>query len=124
MNPLSFGQAGFFVPGKVSMSSAPEKSIVPPRRGRARARTGARDVLDRIDRQILKRLQENGRLSISQIASEVHLTVAPCCERVRRLEAAGYITGYFAQLDPQRLGLGLLAYVVVDIDRTAPEVFS
>lgn len=82
------------------------------------------DDLDRIDRRILKILQENGRASISQIAREVNLSVTPCLTRVRRLEAAGFIRGYFAQLDPERIGLGLQAYVTVNLDRTTPDVFE
>lgn len=82
------------------------------------------DDLDRIDRRILKILQENGRASISQIAREVHLSVTPCLTRVRRLEAAGFIGGYFAQLDAGRIGLGLQAYVTVNLDRTTPDVFE
>ena len=81
-------------------------------------------ALDRIDRQILRRLQEDGRLPISELAREVHLTVTPCFERVRRLEAQGYISGYFAHLDAERLGLKLLAYIAVQLDRTTPDVFA
>jgi Lrp/AsnC family leucine-responsive transcriptional regulator len=83
----------------------------------------ARD-LDRIDREILKRLQADGRLTISQLAADVNLTVSPCSERVRRLEERGYIRGYFAQLNPERLGLDLLAYILVTLDRTTPETFE
>src|SRR5881392_3847024 len=70
-------------------------------------------TLDRIDRRLLARLQQDGRAAVSQLAREVHLTVTPALERVRRLESAGYIEGYFARLNPARLGLGLLAYVEV-----------
>ena len=80
--------------------------------------------LDRIDRQILRRLQAEGRLSISDLANEVHLSVSPCLARVRRLEDRGYITGYFARLDPSRLGLTLLVIVAVQMDRTTPDVFE
>jgi Lrp/AsnC family transcriptional regulator, leucine-responsive regulatory protein len=80
--------------------------------------------LDRIDRRILKILQDDGRASISQIAREVHLSVTPCLTRVRRLEAAGFIRGYFAQLDPERLELSLQAYVTVSLDRTTSDVFD
>jgi len=73
--------------------------------------------LDRIDRRLLARLQQDGRAAISQLAREVHLTVTPTLERVRRLESGGYIEGYFARLNPRRLGLGLLAYVEVSLDR-------
>src|SRR5438309_9149033 len=85
------------------------------------ASTGAaRRPLDRIDRSLLGRLQQDGRAAVSQLAREVNLTVTPTLERVRRLEAAGYIEGYFARLNPRKLGLGLLAYVEVSLDRTPP----
>lgn len=80
--------------------------------------------LDRIDRQLLARLQRDGRAAVSQLAREVHLTVTPTLERVRRLENSGYIEGYFARLSPARLGLGLLAYVEVQLDRTTPDAFE
>lgn len=80
--------------------------------------------LDRIDRRLLARLQQDGRAAVSQLAREVHLTVTPTLERVRRLESAGYIEGYFARLSPARLGLGLLAYVEVLLDRTTPDAFE
>jgi Lrp/AsnC family transcriptional regulator, leucine-responsive regulatory protein len=80
--------------------------------------------LDSIDREILNLLQRDGRISVAQLAREVNLTTTPCFDRVRRLEAAGYIRGYYAQLDPERLGLGVLAYICIDLDRTTPEVFE
>jgi Lrp/AsnC family leucine-responsive transcriptional regulator len=89
----------------------------------ARRAAGTRD-LDRIDRRLLARLQQDGRTAISQLAREVHLTVTPTLERVRRLESSGYIEGYFARLSPRRLGLGLLAYVEVSLDRTTPDAFE
>ena len=81
-------------------------------------------ALDRIDRRLLVRLQQDGRAAVSQLAREVHLTVTPTLERVRRLESGGYIEGYFARLNPRRLGLGLLAYVEVSLDRTTPDAFD
>src|SRR5246127_2115064 len=80
--------------------------------------------LDRIDRRLLVRLQQDARTPISRLAREVNLTVTPTLERVRRLESAGYIEGYFAQLNPGKLGLGLLAYVEVSLDRTTPDAFD
>jgi len=80
--------------------------------------------LDRIDRKLLILLQKDGRTAISRLAREVNLTVTPTLERVRRLEAAGYIEGYFARLNPRKLGLGLLAYVEVSLDRTTPDAFE
>jgi Lrp/AsnC family leucine-responsive transcriptional regulator len=81
-------------------------------------------TLDRIDHKLLIRLQQDGRTAISKLAREVNLTVTPTLERVRRLEAAGYIEGYFARLNPRKLGLGLLAYVEVSLDRTTPDAFE
>src|SRR5438445_4779306 len=80
--------------------------------------------LDRIDYKILIRLQQDGRAAVSQLAREVNLTVTPTLERVRRLEAAGYIEGYFARLNPRKLGLGILAYVDVSLDRTTLDAFE
>jgi Lrp/AsnC family leucine-responsive transcriptional regulator len=89
----------------------------------ARSPTGDRE-LDRIDRRLLARLQLDGRTPVSQLAREVNLTVTPTLERVRRLEAGGYIEGYFARLNPGKLGLALLAYVEVSLDRTTPDAFD
>src|SRR3981081_2741900 len=94
--------------------------MVPKSTSTAAAQRG----LDRIDRRLLARLQQDGRAAVSQLAREVHLTVTPTLERVRRLESAGYIEGYFARLNPSRLGLGLLAYVEVLLDRTTPDAFE
>ena len=85
---------------------------------------GAGAVLDKIDQRILSRLQEDGRVSMAQLARELHISVTPCVERVRRLEKHGYITGYRADLSPSHLGQNLLAYVQVALDRTTPEVFD
>ncbi|MGY0620621.1 MAG: winged helix-turn-helix transcriptional regulator, partial [Paraglaciecola chathamensis] len=56
--------------------------------------------LDRIDRNILSELQKNGRLSNIDLANKVGLSASPCLERVKRLEAQGYILGYHARVDP------------------------
>lgn len=80
--------------------------------------------LDKIDQRILSRLQEDGRVAIAELAREMHCSVTPCMERVRRLEADGYILGYRAELSPAMLGQHLLAYVQVVLDRTTPEVFD
>lgn len=81
-------------------------------------------ALDKVDQTILRRLQEDGRLSMAQLARELHISVTPAVERVRRLEKHGYITGYRAELSPTHLGQNLLAYVQVALDRTTPEVFD
>ncbi len=81
-------------------------------------------TLDRIDREILYRLQDNGRLSNVDLARSVNLSPTPCLERVRRLEADGYILKYVALLDPQKLDAGVISFVQVMLDRTSPDVFE
>jgi Lrp/AsnC family leucine-responsive transcriptional regulator len=73
--------------------------------------------MDVIDRRILTILQENGRLSNQEIAERVNLSPSPCLRRIRRLEESGVIRGYVALLDPQQLGLDLLAYVNVRLEK-------
>lgn len=73
--------------------------------------------IDRIDRKILNLLQNDARLTYQQIAEAVSLSASPCLRRIKRLEAAGIIKNYVALLDPQKLGLGLLAYVSVKLEK-------
>jgi Lrp/AsnC family leucine-responsive transcriptional regulator len=73
--------------------------------------------LDAIDRRILAILQDNGRLSNQEIADRVNLSPSPCLRRIRRLEESGVIRGYVALLEPGMLGLGLLAYVNVRLEK-------
>ncbi len=80
--------------------------------------------LDRIDRSILKQLQEDGRMTNVELAKRIHLSPAACLERVKRLGQAGYIKKYMAVLDPQMLGAGLLVFVEVVLDRMTPESFQ
>lgn len=79
--------------------------------------------LDRIDRAILAALQEDGRMSNVALAERVHLSPSPCLERVKRLEAAGYIDGYKAKLNASKLGYGKVAFVQVTLERTTEDVF-
>ena len=83
----------------------------------------ARDLssLDRIDRQILRTLQENGRIPNVELARTVHLSPTPCLERVRRLEKDGFIKNYVALADPVKLDLGLSAYIQVTLTNTATD---
>jgi DNA-binding Lrp family transcriptional regulator len=73
--------------------------------------------MDDIDRRILAELQENGRLTVTELADRVQLTPAPCHRRLRELEHTGVITGYRAVLDPAAVGLGFEAIVSVTLDR-------
>jgi len=73
--------------------------------------------LDRIDRKILESLQADGRLTNQDLAARVALSPSPCLRRVRALEEAGVIRQYVALLDPPRVGLGMLAYVTVKLEK-------
>jgi Lrp/AsnC family leucine-responsive transcriptional regulator len=75
--------------------------------------------LDRTDRRILELLQQDGKLTNQEIAERVNLSPSPCLRRIRRLEDSGVIKQYVALLDPAKLGLGLLAYVTVRLEKHA-----
>lgn len=76
--------------------------------------------LDKLDLKILAALQGDGRLSNQELAEQINLSPSPTLRRVKRLEEAGLITGYVAILDPQKLGLGLEAFVRVSLDKRDP----
>jgi DNA-binding Lrp family transcriptional regulator len=73
--------------------------------------------MDDIDCRIIAELQEDGRLTVTELAERVRLTAAPCHRRLRELERAGVITGYRAVVDPAAVGLGFEALVNVTMDR-------
>ena len=73
--------------------------------------------LDKTDRKILAILQADGRLSNQDVAERVSLSPSPCLRRIKRLEDAGVIRQYAALLDPAKIGLGLLAYVNVRLEK-------
>ena len=76
-------------------------------------------ALDAIDQRILDELQRNGRLSIVELASRVHLTKTPCSERVKRLEKSGVIQSYRAVLNPARVGMNHVTVVHVSLVQTS-----
>jgi Lrp/AsnC family leucine-responsive transcriptional regulator len=76
-----------------------------------------KSTLDRTDRRILEHLQADGRLSNQELAERVLLSPSPCLRRVRALERSGVIHRYAAVLDPLRVGLELLAYVTVKLEK-------
>ena len=78
-------------------------------------------TLDRYDVAILHALQADARLSNTDLAAHIGLSAAPTWRRVRWLEGQGYITGYRAELDRRRIGLGVLAFVRVDAERNNAE---
>ena len=66
---------------------------------------------DKVDTAILKALQANGRQSIADLARHISMSHSAAAERVRRLEESGVISGYGAQVDPERLGFTIMAYL-------------
>jgi Lrp/AsnC family leucine-responsive transcriptional regulator len=79
------------------------------------------EKLDRYDIQILGQLQADARLTNAELAQRVGLSAAPCWRRVRALEEAGFIKGYHAEIDRNKIGLGVLAFVRLDADRNTGE---
>ena len=103
--------------GKTSVKSA--RSPSPPRDPDARDARDARDGggLDRYDIALLGQLQRDARQSNADLAARIGLSPAPTWRRVRRLEELGVITGYRAEIDRRKIGLGVLAFVRVDAER-------
>jgi Lrp/AsnC family leucine-responsive transcriptional regulator len=73
--------------------------------------------LDRLDRSILACLQVDGRLSNQELAERISLSPSPCLRRVRALERSGVIRQYVALLDPAKIGLAMLAWVNVKLEK-------
>jgi Lrp/AsnC family leucine-responsive transcriptional regulator len=80
--------------------------------------------LDAIDRRILRVLQGDGRISNQRLAEEVHLSPTAVLERVKRLTRDGFILGYEARLNPDKLGAGLMVFIEVLLDRTVHDVMD
>jgi Lrp/AsnC family leucine-responsive transcriptional regulator len=80
--------------------------------------------LDEIDRKILRALQMEARLTTSELAGRVGVSPSPCWTRVKRLEEAGYITGYVALLDQEKLGFPDTVLVEVTLERHEEEVLD
>ena len=72
-------------------------------------------TLDRIDLRLLAVLQSEGRITNAELAERVKLSPSACLRRLQRIEADKIITGYAAQIDPQAVGLGLQAFVRVQL---------
>ncbi len=75
------------------------------------------ELLDRYDVLILRELQADARLTNTELALRIGLSAAPTWRRVKWLEAQGYITGYRAEIDRRKIGLGVLAFVRIDAER-------
>ena len=80
--------------------------------------------LDRYDRLILEQLQHNGRISNQELADAISLSPSPCLRRVRQLEEDGLIDGYVALLNARKLGLTLMSFIQISMDKHTPERFD
>jgi len=84
-------------------------------------------MLDKFDHAILRELQQNGRITVTELANRVGLSKTPCQVRMRKLEEQKYIKGYMAVLDRSKLGAKHVAFVKVSLTNTrtnALEVFN
>lgn len=80
--------------------------------------TGAKmEELDRIDRRILRELQNDARLSHQELGERVGLSPSPAARRVRKLEAEGFIRGYSARIDEAKMGFGFSVFVSVRLEK-------
>ncbi|WP_417475581.1 Lrp/AsnC family transcriptional regulator [Leisingera sp.] len=72
---------------------------------------------DEVDREILRALRDDGRMSLVQLAARVGLSQTPCKRRLQRLEESGLISGYMARIDRKAAGFGITAFVSVELER-------
>lgn len=79
---------------------------------------------DRIDRNILRILQREGRISYTELADRVGLSTTPCMERVKRLEKDGVIEGYHAHINPEALDYHMLVFVEISLSYQSPDAFE
>ena len=82
------------------------------------------DSLGKIDRNILRILQKDGRISYTELARQVGLSVTPCIDRVKRMERNGYILGYSAQVCSQKLDAALVVFVQIRLNHTSQKNFE
>lgn len=81
-------------------------------------------TLDHFDKAILREIQRNARISNTELADKIGLSPSPCLRRTKQLEDSGLILRHVTLLDRKRLGLDLMAYVQVSMDRHTPERFA
>jgi Lrp/AsnC family leucine-responsive transcriptional regulator len=82
------------------------------------------EKLDRYDQMILDILQKDGRITNQELAEAIKLSPSPCLRRVRQMEEDGLIDGYVALLNAKKLGLSLMAFIGISMDRHTPERFE
>lgn len=80
------------------------------------------ELLDAVDMEILRALQKNARLTTKELAAMVNLSTTPVFERVKRLEQRGYVKGYVAVLDAEKIGRGFVVFCSVKMRRIGREI--
>lgn len=80
--------------------------------------------IDAIDKQLLRLLQTQARMSITELAEQVNLSATPCARRIKRLEEVGIVTGYHTQTDAQKLGYPLAVFIAISMDRHTADRFE
>ncbi|MGB4881735.1 MAG: Lrp/AsnC ligand binding domain-containing protein [Neisseria sp.] len=80
--------------------------------------------IDKTDRKILRILQKNARIAMTELAEKVGLSTTPVTERVRRLERDTIITGYHAHVNPHAVGLSLLVFVEIKLRSKSGNIFE
>jgi len=80
--------------------------------------------IDDIDKQLLRLLQTQARMSITELAERVNLSATPCARRIKRLEDANIITGYYTKTDAQKLCYPLAVFIAISMDRHTAERFE
>ncbi|MCL6269694.1 Lrp/AsnC family transcriptional regulator [Sansalvadorimonas sp. 2012CJ34-2] len=81
-------------------------------------------MFDRYDRRILEEIQNNARITNQELADKIGLSPSPCLRRVRALEESGIIRDHVTRLEPAALGLKLMAFIHISMDRHTPERFA
>ena len=100
--------------------------MAPARRATRPIKASRKDALrlDEIDRKILRALQQDARLTTAQLAERVGLSTTPCWNRLKRLETQGYIDGYVALLNQDKLGLPETVIIELTLDRHDEEMLE
>jgi len=80
--------------------------------------------IDDTDKRLLRLLQTDARMSITELAERVNLSATPCARRIKRLEDSGVITGYHTQTDAQKLGYPLAVFIAISMDRHTADRFE
>ena len=86
--------------------------------------SGKHQNIDEIDKRMLNILSKDARISIHKLSQALHLSATPCARRLKRLEDEGFIEGYFARLNREKIARSLSVFVAVTMDKHTPERFA